>query len=51
MHCSMSVMYAMALTPDLDEDDMRFGQLLVLATGLSIAVLGNLVAFLLSAAT
>jgi hypothetical protein len=40
-------MYATLLMPDIDRDDMRFGQLLVLAAGLLIAVVGNLVSFLL----
>jgi hypothetical protein len=48
MYCSTSMIYAMLLTPDIDKDDMRFGQLLVLAVGLSIAVFGNLVSVLLS---
>jgi hypothetical protein len=48
MYCSTSTMYAVLLMPDLDKDDMRFGQLLVLAAGLSIVVFGNLVSVLLS---
>ncbi len=48
MYCSTSMMYAMLLTPDIDKDDMRFGQLLVLAAALSVVVLGNLVTVLLA---
>jgi hypothetical protein len=49
MYCSMSTVYAALLTPDIDQDDMRFGQLLVMAAGLSIVVVANAVAFLISA--
>jgi hypothetical protein len=44
MHCSMSTAYAFMLMPDLDEVDVRFGQLVVLATALSAVVIGNLIA-------
>jgi hypothetical protein len=49
MHCSMSTTYALMLTPDLDEVDMRFGQLIVLTAALSVVVVANLLAFLLAA--
>lgn len=49
MPCPMSTAYALMLTPDLDEVDVRFGQLLVLAAALSLVVVGNLIAFLLTA--
>ena len=49
MHCSMSMAYAFMLMPDLDEVDVRFGQLAVLAAALSVVVVGNLITFLLTA--
>jgi hypothetical protein len=48
MHCSMSTASAFMLMPDLDEIDVRFGQLVVLAAALSVVLLGNLVAILLA---
>jgi hypothetical protein len=47
MHCSMSTAYAFMLMPDLDEVDVRFGQLVVLAAALSVLVVGNLIALCL----
>ena len=38
--------YAMITMPDIDMDDVRFGQLLVLVGALSIAVLGRLAVFI-----
>ncbi|HEX7894753.1 MAG TPA: hypothetical protein VF447_11220 [Terriglobales bacterium] len=38
--------YAMITMPDIDVDDVRFGQLLVILGALSIAVLGRLAVFL-----
>ncbi len=38
--------YAMITMPDIDMDDVRFGQLLVLLGALSIAVLGRLAVFI-----
>jgi hypothetical protein len=47
MHCSMSTAYAIMLMPDLDEVDVRFGQLVVLAAALSVVLLGNVIALCL----
>jgi hypothetical protein len=38
--------YAMITMPDIDMDDVRFGQLLVLLGALSIAVLGRVAVFI-----
>jgi hypothetical protein len=38
--------YVMITMPDIDMDDVRFGQLLVLLGALSIAVLGRLAVFI-----
>jgi hypothetical protein len=35
--------YAVITMPDIDRDDMRLGQMLVLVAGLSATVLGRLV--------
>jgi hypothetical protein len=47
MYCSMSTAYAIMLMPDLDEVDLRLGQLAVLAAALSVVVVGNLIALCL----
>jgi hypothetical protein len=47
MHCLMSTAYAFVLMPDLNEVDVRFGQLAVLAAALSVVVVGNLIALCL----
>ena len=38
--------YAMIMMPDIEMDDVRVGQLLVLLGALSIAVLGRLAVFI-----
>jgi hypothetical protein len=43
MTCPSTMALAVALVPGVDADEMRFGQLLTLAIGLSIAVLCRLV--------
>ena len=43
----MPTTYALILMPGLDEVDLRFGQLTVLAAGLSVVVFGNLIALCL----
>lgn len=48
MCCSTSTIYAMLITPEMDLDDVRFGQLLVLAAGLAFVLLGNIAYVLIS---
>lgn len=45
-NCHM-IAYAMITMPDIDLEEVQFGQLLVLLVVLSIAVLGRLAAFIL----
>lgn len=42
MECCASTVYALLLEPDLDLEDFRYGQLLVLATSLAFAVMTQL---------
>ena len=42
MECCASTAYAFLLVPDLDLVDFRYGQLLVLATSLALAVMTQL---------
>ena len=42
MECCASTVYALLLEPDLDLDDFRYGQLLVLVTSLALAVMTQL---------
>jgi hypothetical protein len=48
MECSLSTVYALALMPGVDPEDLRFGQLLTLATGLSLLLAGHLLLSILS---
>jgi hypothetical protein len=43
MTCPSTIALAVALAPGVDADEMRFGQALMLAIGLSIAVVCRLV--------
>jgi hypothetical protein len=47
MDCCMSTAYALLSTPDIDRDDFIFGQLLTLSMGLSLVLIGRLLALLL----
>jgi len=42
MECCASTVYALLLEPDLNLEDFRYGQLLVLATSLALAVMTQL---------
>jgi hypothetical protein len=43
MTCPSTIAFAVALVPGVDADEVRFGQLLTVAIGLSIAVTCQLV--------
>ena len=47
MECGFAEICALALEPNLDLDDVRFGQLLTLTTGLSLVLISRLIALLL----
>ncbi|WP_256468474.1 hypothetical protein [Bradyrhizobium sp. 197] len=40
------IAHAMITMPDIDMEEVQFGQLIVLLAALSVAVLGRLVAFI-----
>lgn len=45
MECC-TIMYAFALDPDIDEEDVRLGRLIMLVVGLSVAVVARLITLL-----
>jgi hypothetical protein len=49
MDCCIATTYALLSMSDIDRDDFIFGQLLTLATGLSLVVIARLLAMLLFA--
>jgi hypothetical protein len=47
MDCCILTTHVMLSMPDIDQDDFIFGQLLTLSTGLSLVLIGRLLALLL----
>lgn len=45
MECSSTTAFAIALMSDVDAEDVRYGQLLTLATGLLFVLAGRLILF------
>jgi hypothetical protein len=50
MQCSSLILYPLVFVHDLDAEDVRLGQLFVLASGLPLVVAGHLLIRLLAAA-
>jgi hypothetical protein len=48
MSCASSSLYPLVVMSDLDVDDFRFGQSIVLAAGLSVVVAGRVLVLLFS---
>jgi hypothetical protein len=46
--CSLSTVYALSLMEGVDPEDLRYGQLLTLAVGLSLVLAGHLLLSILS---
>jgi hypothetical protein len=42
MECSLSTVYALLLMQGVDPEELRYGQLLTLAVGLSLVLTGHL---------
>jgi hypothetical protein len=48
MECSLSTVYALSLMEGIDPEDLRYGQLLTLAVGVSLVLAGHLLLSILS---